>query len=165
MYEGGKGEVVERPTAALVVRPQPPRSLTASTPPCSMRASTSTRSQPCIASWPVKTPCANGATSCGIRSIQSRSCRPEFPDRFGSYQDAHGFCRCFIDWYNTEHHHSGIGLHTPENVHYGGAGAPGEARQRTLLAAYAAHPERFVRKLPAPPSLPEAVWINPQITC
>jgi hypothetical protein len=30
-----------------------------------------------------------------------------------------------------------------------------------LLTAYAAHPERFVRKPPQPPILPHAVWINP----
>jgi putative transposase len=29
-----------------------------------------------------------------------------------------------------------------------------------LDAAYAAHPERFVRKPPAPPELPTAAWIN-----
>jgi len=29
-----------------------------------------------------------------------------------------------------------------------------------LEGAYAAHPERFVRKPPQPPWLPEAVWIN-----
>jgi putative transposase len=29
-----------------------------------------------------------------------------------------------------------------------------------LEAAYAAHPERFVRKPPAPPELPTAAWIN-----
>jgi hypothetical protein len=36
-----------------------------------------------------------------------------------------------------------------------------DARQRVLLTAYAAHPERFVRKTPQPPVLPDAVWINP----
>jgi putative transposase len=39
--------------------------------------------------------------------------RPEFPDRFGSYQDAHTFCGRFFRWYNHEHRHSGIGFHTP----------------------------------------------------
>jgi putative transposase len=39
--------------------------------------------------------------------------RPEFPDRFGCLKDAHGFCARFFGWYNTEHRHSGIGLHTP----------------------------------------------------
>lgn len=33
-----------------------------------------------------------------------------------------------------------------------------------LLDAFAAHPERFVNKVPQPPALPEAVWINPPKT-
>jgi transposase InsO family protein len=39
--------------------------------------------------------------------------RPTFPDRFGSFQDAHAFCGRFFRWYNDEHRHSGVGLHTP----------------------------------------------------
>lgn len=87
--------------------------------------------------------------------------RPEFPDRFGSLEDACAFCRAFFAWYNTEHCHSGIGLHTPEAVHYGLAAERNEHRARVLLEAQAARPERFVRKLPEPPALPTAVWINP----
>ena len=33
-----------------------------------------------------------------------------------------------------------------------------------LRLAYAAHPERFVKGLPEPPALPDAVWINPPQT-
>jgi putative transposase len=87
--------------------------------------------------------------------------RPEFPDRFGSQEDAHGFCQRFFHWYHHEHYHSGIGLLTPAMVHYGHATEVLAHRQRTLDAAYAAHPERFVRKPPTPVALPEAVWINP----
>jgi putative transposase len=87
--------------------------------------------------------------------------RPEFPDRFGSIQDARAFCRLFFVWYNTQHHHSGIGLHTPHNVHHGLAQALNDARRLTLSEAHSAHPERFVRKPPEPPCLPGAVWINP----
>ncbi len=87
--------------------------------------------------------------------------RPEFPERFGSIQDARSFCQEFFRWYNTQHHHSGIGLHTPHSVHHGLAQVLNDARRQTLLQAYAAHPERFVNKPPEPPSLPEAVWINP----
>lgn len=86
--------------------------------------------------------------------------RPEFPDRFGSYQDAHGFCSQFFAWYNTEHRHSGIGFHTPADVHYGRAEALHEKRGIVLSSAYELHPERFVRKPPVPPALPTAVWIN-----
>jgi putative transposase len=86
--------------------------------------------------------------------------RPEFPDRFGSYADAHAFCHRFFSWYNDEHRHSGIGYHTPADVHYGRAGAVREKRAIVLNAAYAEHPERFVHKPPQPPALPTAVWIN-----
>ena len=86
--------------------------------------------------------------------------RPEFPERFGCAEDARLFCRNFFTWYNTEHHHSGIGLMTPEVVHYGKAQHSWEQRKHVLLAAASAHPERFVRKPPMPPALPTAVWIN-----
>ena len=87
--------------------------------------------------------------------------RPEFPKRFGSIQDARVFCRTFFPWYNTEHYHSGLGLLTPETVHYGRASEVTEDRAATLLQAYQTHPERFVRGAPTPLPPPEAVWINP----
>ena len=87
--------------------------------------------------------------------------RPGFPPCFGSIQDARAFCRPFFSWYNGAHRHSGLGLHTPESVHYGRAEAIREARVSVLAAAYAAHPERFVRHVPQPPALPTAAWINP----
>lgn len=86
--------------------------------------------------------------------------RPTFPDRFGSFQDANAHCGRFFDWYNNEHRHSGIGYHTPADVHYGRAEAIRQQRAVVLDAAYAAHPERFVRKPPEPPKLPTTVWIN-----
>ena len=59
--------------------------------------------------------------------------RPDFPDRFGCYEDALSFCRSFFAWYNCEHYHSGIGLVTPESLHYGQAPQIVEARKKTLL--------------------------------
>jgi putative transposase len=85
---------------------------------------------------------------------------PTFPDRFGSIEDARGFCQGLFRWYNVEHYHSGIGLLTPADVHFGRAEQIIHARQMVLGDAYAAHPERFVRKPPQPPRLPEQVWIN-----
>jgi len=87
--------------------------------------------------------------------------RPEFPDRFGAIEDARSFCQVFFPWYNKEHRHTGIGLLTPEMVHYGQAQAVLRARKEVLSTAYQRHPERFVRKEPSPQPLPEAVWINP----
>jgi putative transposase len=86
--------------------------------------------------------------------------RPEFPDRFENIEQARAFCRQFFDWYNHSHRHSGIGLMTPAAVHYGQAPALHAKRQRVLNAAYAATPERFVRRPPTPPELPTAAWIN-----
>jgi putative transposase len=86
--------------------------------------------------------------------------RPDFPARFGSIQDARSFCREFFPWYNQEHRHSGIGLMAPEMVHYGKAEQVSSQRQIVLASAFVSHPERFVRGLPMPPSLPEAAWIN-----
>jgi putative transposase len=87
--------------------------------------------------------------------------RPDFPRRFGSEQDGRAHCRAFFSWYNTEHRHSGIGLMTPEAVHYGRASHIHTARQRTLDKVYALHPERFVKRPPSPPELPTTAWINP----
>ena len=87
--------------------------------------------------------------------------RPNFPDRFGCIEDGRGFCGHFFPWYNDEHRHSGLGLHTPASVHYGLAAGIREQRVAVLAGAYAAHPERFVRVIPQPPLLPTAVWINP----
>jgi len=87
--------------------------------------------------------------------------QPQFPQRFGSIQDAKAFCRSFFDWYNQEHHHAGIGLMTPDQVHHGQADAIHAARQLTLDSAFNKTPERFVRKEPQPPAKPIATWINP----
>jgi putative transposase len=86
---------------------------------------------------------------------------PTFPGRFGSVQDARAFCQGFFPWYNTEHRHDALGLLTPEAVHYGQTNAMLERRRGVLDAAYAAHPERFVRKPPEPLAPPTAAWINP----
>jgi putative transposase len=86
--------------------------------------------------------------------------RPEFPERFYSLAEARSFCTEFYDWYNGEHRHSGIGMHTPFNVHHGRARTIQHARARVLRTAYAKHPERFVRKLPQPPTFPTTTWIN-----
>jgi len=39
--------------------------------------------------------------------------RPAFPTRFGSIQDAREYCHGFFSWYNTDHHHAGLGVLTP----------------------------------------------------
>jgi putative transposase len=89
---------------------------------------------------------------------------PGFPRRFTDINHATGHCRSFFPWYNTEHRHGGISMLTPHDVHYGQALAVIAKRKHTLEAAWAAHPERFVRGTTTPSPLPEAVWINPPET-
>uniref|UniRef100_A0AAU1ULL0 IS3 family transposase n=1 Tax=Streptomyces sp. NBC_00119 TaxID=2975659 RepID=A0AAU1ULL0_9ACTN len=86
--------------------------------------------------------------------------RHDFPERFGSLEDARAWCTQFFTWYNEEHRHSGIGLHTPYDVHFGLAEQLREMRADVLQAVYAKHPERFVRKPPEPPKVPATAWIN-----
>ncbi len=99
----------------------------------------------------------NAFSEAGFKTLKYR---PDFPERFGCIEDARAYCVDFFGWYNTEHHHSGLGLNTPVNVHYGRAQQIVEERAIVLAAAHAEHPERFVHGLPRPPHLPTAVWIN-----
>ena len=87
--------------------------------------------------------------------------RPDYPDRFGSLADARGWARSFCTWYNEQHHHTGLGLLTPADVHAGRGETVRQQRQVVLQQAFQAHPERFVRGAPCPAKLPEAAWINP----
>jgi putative transposase len=86
--------------------------------------------------------------------------RPDFPARFGAYEDAEAFYQRFFPWYNLEHRHGALGLMTPHDIHHGLAEAKWQQRAEVLHAAYQAHPERFPHGVPVPPPLPTAAWIN-----
>jgi len=90
--------------------------------------------------------------------------RPDYPERFGSQPDARSWAAEFFRWYNYEHHHSGIGLLTPADVHFGRTQAVLDQRQQVLQVAYQKNPERFVKGVSIPTQLPSAVWINPPKT-
>jgi len=87
--------------------------------------------------------------------------RPDYPTRFGCLQDARAWATEFFNWYNREHHHAGLALLTPADVHFHRADDVQQKRQAVLQAAYEKTPERFVKGVPHPNQLPKAVWINP----
>ena len=89
--------------------------------------------------------------------------RPQVPDRFESVEQSRALFRDLFCWYNHEHRHSGLALHTPATVHSGKGEAATRARASVLDKAYAANPARFVNKPPQPDTLPQSVWINPPI--
>ena len=84
----------------------------------------------------------------------------KFPDRFKSLEEAKDFCREFFPWYNNEHHHSGLELLTPKDVHHGLADEKLSLRQNVLLSAYDNNPNRFVLGTPKKKEIPKEVWIN-----
>ncbi len=86
--------------------------------------------------------------------------RPDFPDRFGAIQHSRAHCRDFFRWYNAEHHHVGLGMLTPADVHHGLVEQRVAERQTVLDTAYSAHPERFPHGHPAAPRPAREVWIN-----
>lgn len=87
--------------------------------------------------------------------------QPDYPDRFGSLVDSRQWCQEFFPWYNQEHHHTGLALFTPADVHYGRVDAILAQRQAVMDQIYLAHPERFVKGPPLVPAPPVAAWINP----
>lgn len=87
--------------------------------------------------------------------------RPDFPDHVLSLEHGRGFCGDYFDWYNNDHHHSGLGFLTPAQVHHGLADDALRQRQAVLEHAYEAHPERFPRGAPMVTAPPSEVWINP----
>lgn len=91
--------------------------------------------------------------------------RPDYPSRFGCLTDARIWAQVFFAWYNHEHHHTGLALLTPAEVHFHQTQSVLQKRQAVLCAAYQRTPQRFVKGLPVPTPLPSAVWINPpQVT-
>lgn len=85
---------------------------------------------------------------------------PDFPERFASLDSAWQFFDRFCTWYNNDHHHSGLALLTPAQVHWGQAEEVLAARDKVLSQAYDAHPERFVHGRPRAPRPPAIVGIN-----
>jgi putative transposase len=87
--------------------------------------------------------------------------RPDYPERFGSIDEARQWARTFFSWYNHDHYHSGLNLLTPVSVHEGAANVVQQQRQRVMSAAFETCPERFRGGLPRVKGAPTEVYINP----
>lgn len=83
-----------------------------------------------------------------------------YPKYFRDLLHAREWMAAFVNWYNTEHLHSGIGYVTPQQRHEGSAALILDARNRTLEEAHRLHPERWSRK-PKKWAAPEVVYLNP----
>ena len=86
--------------------------------------------------------------------------QPDYPGRFCSALHVRGHFEDLFDWYNNAHHHQGLKLFTPADVHFGRVLQVAAKRQAALDAAYRAHPERFVKGPPLVALPPSRVHIN-----
>ncbi|MBF7053782.1 IS3 family transposase [Halomonas sp. KAO] len=87
--------------------------------------------------------------------------QPDYPGRFESIVHARQWYSAYVDWYNLQHHHSGLAGFTPEQVFTGRYREIAEVRQRALDDSFEAHPERFLRGRPKVALPPDSVSINP----
>lgn len=73
--------------------------------------------------------------------------RPEYPEKpFENILEAREWAHRFVNWYNTEHLHSGIRFITPEDRHNGNDHIILRNRHRIYREAQLRHPERWTGK-------------------
>ena len=93
--------------------------------------------------------------------FKTQKYQPDYPGRFTDSSHARQWCGTYFDWYNVEHHHSGLARFTPEQVFTGRYREVAVQKQRILDKRYERNPERFVHGHPIVPMPPETVAIDP----
>lgn len=83
-----------------------------------------------------------------------------YPKFVESIPDGETYLESWFLWYNNEHRHKGLNLHTPATVHFGRVEEVVRKRQETMERAYMEYPERFSRGRPKVKSNPRRVGIN-----
>lgn len=81
--------------------------------------------------------------------------RPDYPERFLDIKSAIAWVQTYVDWYTTEHRHSGIGFVTTQQRREGTDIQILQTRRATYEIARAAHPERWSRNI--------RKWARPKI--
>ena len=93
--------------------------------------------------------------------FKTQKYQPDYPGRFNDVCHARNWCEDYFDWYNFEHHHSGLAGYTPEQVFTGRYHEIAEQKQQALDERYGLNPERFVMGRPMVKMPPKTVAINP----
>lgn len=83
----------------------------------------------------------------------------DYPGKFDNIEHAREWVTRFIEAYNTQHRHSGIGYYTPESVHDGTWTVFQNRRQQALDDVWKRHPHRH-RRRPQAPVVHTESWIN-----
>jgi len=86
--------------------------------------------------------------------------RPGYPSKpFEELESARDWVKTFVNWYNNEHLHSGIGFVTPSDRHYRKSSERLQKRRDIYSLAKKRHPERWSGKSRAW-NEPQHVYIN-----
>ena len=100
----------------------------------------------------------NPFSESGFRTLKYQT---DYPGKFTSPVHARNWCEDYYQWYNVEHHHSGLNGYTPEQVFTGSYTEVAGIKQAALDARYKTNPERFVAGRPIVKLPPTQVNINP----
>lgn len=100
----------------------------------------------------------NPFSESGFRTLKYQ---PDYPGKFTGLTHARSWCEDYYNWYNYEHHHSGLNGYTPEQVFTGRFVDIARTKQTALDERYSKNPERFVHGLPIVKQPPTEVFINP----
>jgi transposase InsO family protein len=84
----------------------------------------------------------------------------DYPKFFNGLYEARSWIGNFVNWYNTEHKHSGIGMITPEQRHSGKGDRIMAKRNRVMLKAYNNNPSRWSNETKNWNNIKE-VYLNP----
>lgn len=93
--------------------------------------------------------------------FRTQKYQPDYPGCFESISHATQWNENYFDWYNFDHHHSGLAGYTPEQVFTGRYLEMAKEKQRSLDQRYERNPERFVKGRPHASMPAESVEINP----
>ena len=93
--------------------------------------------------------------------FKTQKYQPDYPGRFNHLRHAREWCEDYFDWYNFQHHHSGLAGFTPEQVFTGRYREVAKQKQQALDARFEKNPERFVKGHPQVKMPPKFVAINP----
>lgn len=93
--------------------------------------------------------------------FKTQKYQPDYPGRFDSQTHAQRWCEDYFDWYNFQHHHSGLAGFTPEQVFTGRHVGIATEKQKAVDGCYRSNPERFVKGPPRVAAPPTYVAINP----
>lgn len=86
--------------------------------------------------------------------------RVNYPDFFDGIDKAREWAAYFVDWYNTKHKHSGIGMITPEQRHNGQGDKIMNKRNSVMEKAYLTQPERWSNGVKKWTNI-KTVYLNP----